>query len=149
MGTDNISLAEQILRISNKLIFLEKKSIIKHGDLKLYPSEIHLIDVIAKGQDINASKMAARLGVTKGAVSQTLARLERKGILYKTRDPQNRNELTVHFTPLGKKVLEEQKKLRTTFYDEYAKYFSNISEKEEVIIMGFLRKMGELFDGLK
>ena len=149
MGTDNISLAEQILRISNKLIFLEKKSIIKHGDLKLYPSEIHLIDVIAKGQDINASKMAARLSVTKGAVSQTLARLERKGILYKTRDPQNRNELTVHFTPLGKKVLEEQKKLRTTFYDEYAKYFSNISEKEEVIIMGFLRKMGDLFDGLK
>ena len=149
MGTDNISLAEQILRISNKLIFLEKKSIIKHGDLKLYPSEIHLIDVIAKGQDINASKMAARLGVTKGAVSQTLARLDKKGILRKSKDPQNKNELTVHFTPLGKKVLEEQKKLRTAFYEEYTKYFSNISEEEEAIIMGFLKKMGELFDGLK
>jgi DNA-binding MarR family transcriptional regulator len=149
MGINNISLAEQILRISNKLIFLEKKSIIEHGDLKLYPSEIHLIDVIAKGQGINASKMAARLGVTKGAVSQTLARLEKKGVLNKTRDPQNKNELTVHFTPLGKKILEEQKKLRTTFYEEYSKYFSNIPEKEEVIIMGFLRKMGDLFDGLK
>ena len=149
MGADNISLAEQILRISNKLIFLEKKSIIKHGDLKLYPSEIHLIDVIAKGQGINASKMAARLGVTKGAVSQTLARLEKKGVLNKTKDPQNKNELTVHFTPLGKKVLEEQRKLRTTFYEEYAKYFSNMPEKEEAIIMGFLKKMGELFDGLK
>ena len=149
MNNNNISLAEQILRISNKLIFLEKKSIIKHGDLKLYPSEIHLIDVIAKGQDINASKMAARLGVTKGAVSQTLARLEKKGILYKTKDPQNKNELTVHFTQLGKKILEEQRKLRTTFYEQYAKYFSNISEEEEVIIIGFLKKMGDLFDGLK
>ena len=149
MGINNISLAEQILRISNKLIFLEKKSIVKHGDLKLYPSEIHLIDVIAKGQDINASKMAARLGVTKGAVSQTLTRLEKKGILIKTRDPQNKNELTVHFTLLGKKVLEEQRKLRAAFYEEYAKYFSNISQEEEEIIMGFLKKMGELFDGLK
>jgi len=149
MDNNNTSLAEQILRISNKLIFLEKKSIVKHGGLKLYPSEIHLIDVIAKGQDINASKMAARLGVTKGAVSQTLARLEKKGILYKTKDPQNRNELTVHFTPLGKKVLEEQRKLRTTFHEQYDKYFSNISEEEEVIIMGFLKKMGDLFDGLK
>ena len=149
MDSNNISLAEQILRITNKLIFLEKKSIIKHGDLKLYPSEIHLIDVIAKGQDINASKMAARLGVTKGAVSQTLARLEKKGILYKTKDSQNKNELTVHFTSLGKKVLEEQKKLQTTFYEEYAKYFSNVSEKEEVIIMGFLKKMGDFFDNLK
>ena len=149
MGTNNISLAEQILRIGNKLIFLEKKSIIKHGDLKLYPSEIHLIDVIAKGQDINASKMAARLGVTKGAVSQTLARLEKKGVLNKIKDPQKKNELTVHFTPLGKNVLEEQRKLRTTFHEQYAKYFSNISEKEEVIIMGFLRKMENFFDGLK
>jgi len=149
MDSNNRSLAEQILRISNKLIFLEKKSIVKHGGLKLYPSEIHLIDVIVKGQDINASKMAARLGVTKGAVSQTLARLEKKGILYKTKDPQNRNELTVHFTPLGKKVLEEQRKLRTTFHEQYDKYFSNISEEEEVIIMGFLKKMGDLFDGLK
>jgi len=149
MDNNNTSLAEQILRISNKLIFLEKKSIVKHGGLKLYPSEIHLIDVIVKGQDINASKMAARLGVTKGAVSQTLARLEKKGILYKTKDPQNRNELTVHFTPLGKKVLEEQRKLRTTFHEQYDKYFSNISEEEEVIIMGFLKKMEEFFDGLK
>ena len=149
MDRNNRSLAEQILRISNKLIFLEKKSIIKHGDLKLYPSEIHLIDVIAKGQDINASKMAARLGVTKGAVSQTLARLEKKGILNKIKDPQNKNELTVHFTPLGKNVLEEQEKLRARFHEQYAKYFSNISEKEEVIIMGFLKKMEGFLDVLK
>ena len=149
MDSNKTSLAEQILRISNKLIFLEKKSIIKLGGLKLYPSEIHLIDVIAKGHDINASKMAARLGVTKGAVSQTLARLEKKGILHKTKDPQNKNELTVYFTPLGKNVLEEQRKLQVRFHDQYAKYFSNISEKEKTIIMGFLKKMEDLFDGLK
>jgi len=149
MDNNNTSLAEQILRISNKLIFLEKKSIVKHGGLKLYPSEIHLIDVIAKGQDINASKMAARLGVTKGAVSQTLARLEKKGILNKTKDPQNKNELTVHFTQLGKDVLKEQIELRKTFHEQYAKYFSNISEKEKAIIMGFLKKMEEFFDVLK
>lgn len=149
MGSKNISLAEQILRISNKLIFLEKKSIIKYGDLSLYPSEVHLINVIAKGHNINASKMAARLGVTKGAVSQTLTRLEKKGVLNKSRDPQNKNELTVHFTPLGKSVLEEQGKLRATFHEQYAKYFSNIPEKEEAIIIGFLKKMEKFFDVLK
>jgi len=88
-------------------------------------------------------KMAARLGVTKGAVSQTLARLEKKGILNKTKDPQNKNELTVHFTQLGKDVLKEQIELRKTFHEQYAKYFSNISEKEKAIIMGFLKKMEE------
>ncbi|MBK5101918.1 MAG: MarR family transcriptional regulator [Desulfobacteraceae bacterium] len=149
MKSNNISLAEQILRISNKLIFLEKKSLLKHGDLKLYPSEIHLINVIAEGHDINASKMATKLGVTKGAVSQTLARLEKKGVLNKTKDSQNKNELTVYFTPLGKNVLEEHRKLRATFHEQYVKYFSDIPEKEKVIIMSFLKKMEEFFDFLK
>jgi DNA-binding MarR family transcriptional regulator len=149
MKDKNTTLAEQILRISNKLIFLEKKSILQHGDLRLYPSEIHLINVIAEGQDINASKMASRLGVTKGAVSQTLTRLEKKGIIHKTKDPRNKNELNVYFTPLGKDILEEHKKMQATFHKQYATYFSNIPENEKAIITTFLKKMEEFFEFLK
>ena len=142
------ALADQIMRLSNKMIFLEKKSIIKHGDLKLYPSEIHLINVIEDEKNINASKMAIRLGVTKGAVSQTLARLEKKGILYKTKDSQNKNELTVHFTPLGKDILRENRKAQTSLQKKYAKHFADISPEEEGIIMTFLTKMEKFFDSL-
>ena len=149
MKGKDTTLAEQILRISNKLIFLEKKSILQHGDLKLYPSEIHLIDVIAEGQDNNVSKMASRLGVTKGAVSQTLTRLEKKGIINKGKDSQNKNELNVYFTSLGKNVLKAYRKMQATFHSQYAKYFSNIPEKEKAIITDFLRKMEEFFEVLK
>ena len=142
------ALADQIMRISNKMIFLEKKSIIKHKDLKLYPSEIHLINVIEEENNINASKMAIRLGVTKGAVSQTLARLEKKGILYKTKDSQNKNELTVHFTPLGKDILRDNRKARASLQKKYAQYFSDISQEEQGIIMIFLTKMEKFFDSL-
>ncbi|MFC1823945.1 MarR family winged helix-turn-helix transcriptional regulator [Thermodesulfobacteriota bacterium] len=139
-------LADQILRLSNKLIFLEKKSILKRGDVKLYPSEIHLINVIEEAQDINASKMAIRLGVTKGAVSQTLARLEKKGVLYKVKDPQNKNELTVHFTPLGKEILRHHRKARASLEKQYAKYFSDISQEEKKVITTFLSKLEKFFD---
>jgi DNA-binding MarR family transcriptional regulator len=142
------TLGDQILRISNKLLFLEKKSILEHGDLKLYPSEIHLITMIDEGQDINASKMAIGLGVTKGAVSQTLARLEKKGILNKTKDPQNKNELTVHFTPLGKDILKKNQRRRASIQKQYSKYFSDISEKERGIIGNFLTKMEKFFDSI-
>ena len=148
MKNSKNTLADQILRISNKLLFLEKKSILEYGDIKLFPSEIHLITTIDEGQDINASKMAVRLGVTKGAVSQTLARLEKKGILYKTKDPQNRNELTVHFTALGKEILKKNQKKRTSVHKQYTQYFSDISEKERRIISDFLTKMEKFFDSV-
>ena len=98
MKNHNKSLAAQIFRFSNTLIFLEKKSIIEHGNLKLYPSEIHLMNIIDTEKDMNASEMATKLGVTKGAVSQTLSRLDEKGIISKTKDTLNKNRLEVRFT---------------------------------------------------
>jgi DNA-binding MarR family transcriptional regulator len=46
------------------------------------------------------------LQLTKGAVSQTISRLCKKGVLQKTKDPFQKNELTLCLTPLGQKALE-------------------------------------------
>jgi hypothetical protein len=46
--------AGHIFRIINKLIFLEKKSMLEFEGVKLYPSELHLIDVINDNQTANA-----------------------------------------------------------------------------------------------
>ena len=104
MSTNSETLARQMLWIIKKLTFLEKNSVFSHGDLKLYPSEIHLMLLIGDEQERNATIMAEKLGVTKGAISQTLSRLEKKGVLEKTKDPYNKNELTATFTPLGQEV---------------------------------------------
>ena len=80
-------LAGQIRRVTNRLIFLEKRSVFRHEGLRLHPSEIHLMQVIAEHPDLNAGEMAQKLGVSNGAVSQTLARLERKGVIKKAKDP--------------------------------------------------------------
>ena len=105
MKTINHDIIEQVFGITNKLLFFEKRSILEHKDIKLYPSEIHLLNVISEDPNINAKQMAEKLGVTKGAVSQTLTRLENKGVLFRSKDPMARNELTVHFTRLGREIL--------------------------------------------
>ena len=61
----------------------------------------------------------------------------------KTKDSQNKNELTVHFTPLGKDILKDNRKARASLQKKYAKYFSDISQEEEGIIMAFY-KDGEI-----
>ena len=148
MKVDTQALAAQVLRLSNKLIFLEKKSILHRGKLKLYPSEIHLLHVVSQNAEMNASEMANLLGITKGAVSQTLARLEKKGILYKTKDPYNKNQLRVHFTPLGEAVQEQHRKFRGSIEKQYVEYFSTLSQEERVVIMGFLKKLEIFYDTL-
>ena len=135
------TLAKQILSIINKLIFLEKKKIFPYRNLKLFPSEIHLMLLIGDEQESNATKMAEKLGVTKGAISQTLSRLEKKGILEKTKDPSNKNELTATFTPLGEDALNKYREMRMTFHNHFVKYFSSLSESEREVVRLFLFHM--------
>ena len=45
------------------------------------------MQVISEYPDLSAGDMAQRLGVSNGAVSQTLARLESKGVIKKSKDP--------------------------------------------------------------
>lgn len=42
-------------------------------------TEIHLIEIIGDNKDLGVTDIARLIGVTKGAVSQTLKRLEKKG----------------------------------------------------------------------
>ena len=142
------AIAAQIIRIINKFIFLEKKSVLEYRGIRLFPSEIHLMAVIAEDQATNATIMANKLGITKGAVSQTFSRLEKKGVLTKIKDPYNKNELTAYFTELGKGALKEHRKLRAAFQAEYEQYFSSLSEDDRKIIQSFLSHMEQFADRL-
>ena len=148
MNDADKSIAEQVFRLTSKFIFLEKKIMLRHKDLKLYPSEIHLLDVIDRHREINASDMAIRLGVTKGAVSQTLTRLVNKGVVYRIRDPQHKNELTVHFTELGKEVFEQHRKTRARLAKRFAEYLADVPDEERAVIKRFLKKLEGFFDSL-
>jgi DNA-binding MarR family transcriptional regulator len=146
MDTNSEALATQMLWIIKRLTFLERNSVFPHGDLKLYPSEIHLMLLIDDEQASNVTEMANKLGVTKGAISQTLSRLVKKGVLEKTKDPYNKNELTATFTALGQEALEQYRALRTSFRNQYVHYFFTLSESEREVIGRFLSQMEAILD---
>ena len=101
MKTDNQQIKQTTLRVINTLIFKEKKKVFRFNDVSLYPSEVHLMIAIKHGVNKNATEIAKLLGLTKGAISQTLSRLEKKGIIIKTKDPYKKNELTLSLTEFG------------------------------------------------
>lgn len=146
--TQHEALGEQLFRVINKFLFLEKKRVFECGGIKLYPSELHLMRLIASDKSINATAMAKAFGVTKGAVSQTLSRLEKKGVLFKSRDPHNKNELSAHFTRFGKRAFESHLKSLESLNAAYEGYIASLSKGEKEVIESFLKHIEGFVDKL-
>lgn len=148
METPTDKIKKQILRVINKTIFKEKKKIFKFEGVSLYPSEIHLMLVIKNDIDTNATEIAKQLGLTKGAVSQTLVRLEKKGIIRKTKDPYNKNELTLALTDFGEKAYELCQSTQASFLAAHQKYLAKLDSKEKEVILKFLSHMEKAIDDI-
>lgn len=149
MNSSTKNVAGQVRRVINRLIFLEKRSVFQQGPLRLYPSEIHLMQIINETPELNAGRIAQRLGITNGAVSQTLARLERKKMINKTKDPALKNELTVTFTASGKAAIQAFEKEQAAASHSFASYLSGLSTNDRIVIEGFLSQMEELLKKLE
>ena len=137
-------IAGQIRRVINRSMLLEKRSILKHDDLRLYPSEIHLLQVIKEGDDLSAGEMARKLGISNGAVSQTLNRLEKKGVIKKTKDPALKNRLTATLTEFGQAAIRQFEQGQEGTMKTFSSYLAGLSEGERKVIEGFLSRL-EMF----
>lgn len=149
MNITNETIVKQVLGFVNKVLFIEKKKAFEYRDVKLYPSEIHLILLAHQEQATNATIMAEKLGVTKGAVSQTLSRLEKKGILRKIKDPYNKNELTVEFTTLGQQAIVEYLKMMAGVHQKYEQHLVALTDDEREVISRFLSHLTAVFDEIQ
>lgn len=125
-------------RVTNRLVFLEKRYAFRHGELVLHPSEIHLLLAIRREPMANATGLAGRLGITKGAVSQMLKKLESKGIVTKRVDPSQKNEVTMSFTKRGQNALNAFAAERRSALMPFHEYLDALSPKERATIHAFL-----------
>ena len=92
---------DRLTRILNKAAAIERRPVdIGHGVL-LYPSEVHLIDAAGRYPKEGVSDLAARLGVTKGAVSQTAKKLEEKGYIERVRREGDGKAVLLRLTERG------------------------------------------------
>jgi len=144
MSSQPKNIAVLIRQVINRAMLLEKRSILNREALRLYPSEIHLLQVIGEGTDISAGEMARKLGISNGAVSQTLNRLEKKGAIRKTKDPALKNRLSASLTEVGHKAVRQFEQGQEATMKAFSRYLSGLSERERKVIEEFLSRL-ELF----
>jgi len=146
MDTTPESVMERLQRVINKILFLGKKRVFRFEGVDFFPSEVHLMMVIREGTSTNATRVAEELAVTKGAVSQSLTRLEKKGVLLKTKDPARKNELTLNFTPFGTRALQHYQRHTAGLFAGPRSYLNGLSRGERRAIQGFLAELEGAFD---
>ena len=90
------------------------KTLRDYGTGELYTStEVHMVTRIEENPGITASKIAEDTLRTKSAVSQMIAKLEAKGLVYREKDPNNGKQHFLYVTEKGNRLSQCHK-----IYDE-------------------------------
>ncbi|MEA4872823.1 MAG: MarR family transcriptional regulator [Synergistaceae bacterium] len=82
----------------------------------LTPSEVHVIDAIGCGYGISMGKLAAYLGVSKGAVTQIVKRMESKGFVERSTNPDDFRSVIVSLKEKGVIAYKVHKEMHVEFY---------------------------------
>ena len=90
-----------LLKVVYNFFEIDKKTRYYGTDVPLFPSEIHMINKIKQNEGIHVTGLANILNVTKGAVSQVVMKLEKKGLIQKEKDINNQSKLVLKVTAKG------------------------------------------------
>lgn len=90
-----------LLKLIMRYIELDKQTHYFGTGTPIYNSEIHLISMIAKNPGIHIRGLAEQLGVTSASVSETISKLQKKGLVLKSTDKSNLSRLNLSLTAKG------------------------------------------------
>lgn len=99
------------------------------GEL-LYKSEISTIRMIGNNPEINITQLADKTGVTKGAISQIISRLENKRYVARYKDANNDKEVKLRLSDKGAEVFTGYENFQKRNFESYYKIFKTASKQD-------------------
>ena len=87
--------------VMNRMVATHEKPRDFGTGVLLHRVEIHTIQAIAENEGINVTDLAKIMNVTKGAISQTLSKLEKKKLVEKQNSHKNQKEIELYLTDAG------------------------------------------------
>lgn len=107
---ENTIFSDRIYRIFNKYNAKTREPRDYGLPEKIYSSEIHMLETIGEHDGVTGTELAALLGITKGAVSQTTGKLLKKGLIEKKLDAERQQMILIRPTELGWNIIREHRK---------------------------------------
>jgi len=140
--TDDIApdIVDALTRIQERSIILRHAQGEVPEGLNL--AETHCIHWIGALPGANVTRIAARMGMTRGAISKIAKRLLAKGLAESHRMPGNNKELHFRLTDSGARVFDEHTKCHATARDEKLALLAGFTPDEQRAVLRFLSAVG-------
>lgn len=134
-------LTYQLLCTIRQFNIFDEKAHYFGGEQPLYTSEIHVLSCIGDNGGFCASDIARTLGVTRGAISQMLRKLEKKGYLTREADPDNKLRFILGLSPKGVKAYEKHLEYHAYLENMIRELTDGAGDGEREAICGFLASL--------
>ncbi len=135
---------EKFMIMTEKIASTVKISRNYETDVDIYRSEIHLIKLVGDYANLHVSEIARKFGVTKGAISQALKTLEKKGLVEKYLDQSNNTRLLVKLTEKGQKAYINHEEHHKQCDQDMYSYLNQLTDHELAIVLSFIEKATEM-----
>ena len=110
----------------------------KHG-AERRSGQFRVLSILAAaGGSAVQSDLAQQLDVRRASISEILTKMEARGLIVRSKDENDKRQLTVSLTSEGEQVLEEDREYRR---EDPAKMFAVLSEEERQQLRGLLEKL--------
>lgn len=120
-ASDYQRLSTLMERVIHKYTQIEQRPCDFGNGIRLSRPEIHTLMLLAGEPGLSVTALARKRGITKGAASQLLYKLARKGLIEKRVSPESDAQISLYLTPLG----EETNRLHDEYHRRGAEPFTN------------------------
>ncbi len=138
-----------LLRVVWKLLEIDGKTRRYGTDVPLHEAEIHMLKAIRDHEGIHVTGLAEMLGVTKGAVSQIVMKLQKKGMVAKHADPGNLSRLVLRLTAKGETAYLRHEQLHQEFDNMVNRSLEGATEENRAFLKQFLDSLEKQIDGFE
>ncbi|EPY02169.1 MarR family winged helix-turn-helix transcriptional regulator [Magnetospirillum fulvum] len=93
---------------------------------------------IASGVGASAAELCRAIGYDSGSMTRMLDRLEKRGLIYRSRSVEDRRVVELHLTDLGRELYPQ---LTTIAIDTLNCFLKDFTSAEADMLMGFLDRV--------
>lgn len=132
---------ELLVEIFNRILAIEEEAL-RNAGVSLSMTEIHVLEAVENVPEPSMTLIAAKLGITVGSLTTSVATLANKGFVIRKRPEDDRRKVLVELTPVAHKTLEIHSQFHAKMIDSI---FQDLKVEEDEVLLASLRRVASYF----
>jgi len=152
MNKELQNLVDQFLTILHLYSVIGRKPIDYGTGDKLFFTEIRTIATVGKSGEINMTRLAEKMSVTRGAISQTVRKLMSKNLMERSNE-ESRKEIIIRLTQKGQAAYKGQQAFLWELFTFAETLYDRATPQDRELVKGLfeaiINNMHERVDALQ